>query len=102
MGARFKPAGPTVAQSESLGASALLFLAQDRARLAHFLSLTGMEPGVLMQSAGSHQTLSAVLEHLLGDESLLLTFAAGAGIRPEDVGRALSSLSGGVRKEGGG
>ena len=102
MGLRSKLAGPTVAQSESLGASALLFIAQDRQRLAHFLTLTGMEPDVLMQSAGSHQTLSAVLEHLLADESLLLTFAAGAGILPDEVGRALSSLSGGARREGGG
>ena len=36
--------------------------------------------------------MSAVLEHLAADESLLLVFAAGRGIAPDSIGRAIRSL----------
>jgi hypothetical protein len=80
--------------AETLAISALAFLAQDRARLARFLSVTGLSPERLMQEAATPATLTAVLEYLLADESLLLTFAASAGIPAADVEPARSVLSG--------
>jgi hypothetical protein len=85
--------------AESLGISALAFLAQDRGRLARFLALTGLAPERLIEKASAPETLIAVLEHMLADESLLLSFAANAGVRPIDIAPALSALSEHARHE---
>jgi hypothetical protein len=79
--------------AELIGISALSFLAQDRQRLARFLSLTGLSPEELMREAAAADTLIAVLDYFLADESLLLTFAASTGVRPDDVAPARSALS---------
>ncbi|HXF55833.1 MAG TPA: DUF3572 family protein [Hyphomicrobiaceae bacterium] len=94
MDAPAKSAGMTAEAAESIAASALAFLTDDRRRLIRFLSLTGLTPEALMREAAAPSTLAAVLEHLLEEESLLLTFAAGAGIRPADIAPALRLLSG--------
>ena len=45
--------------------------------------------------AGLHpETLAAVLDHLLADESLLMVFAAGAGIDPAQILPARTTLGG--------
>ena len=93
MGALAKSSEMTIESAESLGVSALVFLTQDRERLRRFLSLTGLSPDRLMQEAAAADTLVAVLEHLLADESLLLTFTASAGVRPDDVQSGRSALS---------
>ena len=43
--------------------------------------------------------LAGVLEHMLGDESLLIAFATSAGIDPAEVARARSALGGGRKWE---
>jgi Protein of unknown function (DUF3572) len=75
-----------------IGMQALAFLAADDNRLAKFLGLTGIAPGDLIAEARTPRMLAAVLEHLSGDESLLLVFAADAGIAPERVGTAITLL----------
>lgn len=75
----------TLDDAERLAIAALSFLAEDTSRLGRFLALTGVGPAELMASAGSPQMLAAVLEHLLGNESELLSFTANAGIDPERV-----------------
>ena len=79
--------------AETLALSALAFLAEDATRLTRFLSLTGIDPADLRQEAGSRQIQAAILEHLLGDESLLLVFAASRSINPETLAPALSLLT---------
>jgi hypothetical protein len=93
MGALAESASMTDETAAFIGISALSFLAEDRQRLARFLSLTGLSPEQLMQDAAATGTLIAVLDHLLADESLLLTFAASAGVRPDDIAPARSALS---------
>jgi hypothetical protein len=80
--------------AEAIGARALAFLAAEPAQLARFLALTGLEPGDIRRQIDSPELLSAALDHLARDEPLLLVFAAGARLSPEDVGRALSVLQG--------
>ena len=82
------------AAAADLAGRALLFLAEDAGRIGRFLAETGIGPDALRHSAGTPETLAAVLDHLLGDESQLLVFAAGAGIRPEEVMRARITLAG--------
>jgi hypothetical protein len=82
-------------QPETLAIEALGFLASDEERLGRFLALTGLGPENLRAAAASPGFLGSVLAHLTQDESLLLDFAATAGVRPEDVGRAAMRLAGG-------
>jgi hypothetical protein len=79
--------------AEAIALSALTFLAEDGERLGRFLALTGMGPADLRASAGSTGTLSAVLDYLLGDESLLLVFAASKGVSPQDLAPARALLA---------
>lgn len=82
----------TAAVAEAIAARALLFLAEDDRRLVRFLSDTGLDPATLKSRMGSPELLASVLGHLLGDESLLLVFTAGANIDPMDIGSAHSVL----------
>jgi hypothetical protein len=81
-------------RAEEIGANALAFLAADPARLLPFLQVTGIELDDLRREAGSARVLTAVLDHLEQDESLLLVFTSSIGVPPEDVGRARSVLAG--------
>ncbi len=84
-------------RAESIGISALLFLAGDPERLGRFLMLTGVGPAELRQKAREPHMLAAVLDHLLQDESLLLVFCASDGVPPAEIAparRALSDMAG--------
>ncbi len=89
---RLKPKPLDLDDAEEIGIRALAFLAADDDRLAKFLGLTGIAPNDLVAGARTAPMLSAILEHLSGDESLLLVFAAEAGLPPEQIGEALAML----------
>ena len=77
-----------------LAVQALAFMAEEPERMALFLSATGIEPAAIRDAAREPDFLAGVLEHMLGDENLLIAFATGAGIDPADISRAHSVLSG--------
>ena len=85
---------PSQDEAEALALQGLTFLASDGQRLVRFLSITGLTPGDLKSWAEAPHLQSAVLDHLLADESLLLVFAAEADIAPERVGLARHVLAG--------
>ena len=78
----------SLADAETLALQILAFLAEYRRRLERFLALTGMRPEALQTKAGETDTLLAVTQHLLDDESLLLVFASQAGVAPEHIDEA--------------
>jgi hypothetical protein len=88
-----RPASPTAEEAATLALAGLSFLAEDTPRLGRFLALTGIGPDQLRAVADAPETLLAVLDHLLGDESLLLVFAASKGIAPETVAPARIALA---------
>lgn len=80
-------------EAEVIALKALAFLADDESRLGRFLALTGLSAAELRTRASEATMLHAVLEHLAGDESLLLVFAAAASLPPERIGPALHLLA---------
>ena len=78
----------------ALAVAALSFLAAEPERLERFLALTGLGPQSLRAAAREPSFLIGVLEHVAGDETLLLAFADEGEIDPQDVGRALETLAG--------
>jgi len=85
---------PSRDEAEILAVAALSFLAEDPERLGRFLAVTGLEPENLRKAAGTPGFLPGVLDHLIGDETLLLDFAAQQGIDPAEVPAARAMLPG--------
>ena len=77
-----------------LAIQALGFIAEDPERMAGFLASTGIAAEDIRAAAGEPGFLAGVLEHMLGDESLLIAFALSAGIDPAEVARARGALGG--------
>lgn len=84
--------GARTEEAEVIALNALAFLASDPDRFEAFLSLSGLSAGDVAARAGERSLQAGVLEHLMANESLLLAFCAGAGLKPEEPGRALRTL----------
>jgi hypothetical protein len=79
---------------DELALRALAYLTRDDERLGRFLALTGVDAGDVRGLLGDRGFHLAVLDHLAGDEALLLDFAAAETLRPEALGRARRALGG--------
>ena len=84
---------PSLTESENVAAQAFYFLCDERGRIERFLRLTGLDAADLPELSGELSFLAGVLDHLLGDEALLLTFCANRGIEPESIAAAQQHLN---------
>ncbi|MGA9824134.1 MAG: DUF3572 domain-containing protein [Methylocystis sp.] len=82
-------------EAEALGLGALTFLLDEDDRVERFLQLTGVDPSALPGLASRPSFLLAVLDHLAGDEQLLLSFASEQQVKPEKIALARRALGGG-------
>ena len=82
-------------EAETLALKALNFLASDEERLERFMSLTGMGPQTLRNSASDPAVLAGVLDYLLQDETLVYMLASELNITPDQPSRARRVLMGG-------
>jgi hypothetical protein len=89
-----KPPKLSREEAEVIALKALGFLANDMARLERFLALSGVSPQGIRQAAESPQFLAGLLQHLLTDESLLLTFTAEQDLDPRLPALAAALLAG--------
>lgn len=90
---RFR-SGLTASEAKLMGLQALGFVASEADRLHRFLDLTGLDVAELRGFANEPATLAGVIEFLMQDESLMLSFAANHRLAPEDVSAAYRLLSG--------
>jgi hypothetical protein len=95
---RYSAAGKSASKDRTeaateLAIAALGFLAGEHERLERFLALTGLGPQSLRAAAREPSFLLGVLDHVAGDETLLLAFADERGIEPEDIARARDALA---------
>ncbi len=79
--------------AEMLAIQALAFIGREPDRLARFLDLSGIAPQEIRAAARDGGFLAGVLEHMLGDENLLVAFAESAGIDPGEIARARRVLA---------
>lgn len=79
--------------AEALAFRAVAFIAADQTYLADFLSRSGVAPDALAELIEDRSFLTAVLDHLLADESLLLAFCGNAGLDPSNITPARNVLS---------
>ena len=90
---RDKKTAMSVGRAEEIAANALAFLAADAGRMMQFLQATGVSLDDLRRDAGSSRILTAVLDHLVNDESLLLVFSSSIGLPPEAIEPARNILA---------
>jgi hypothetical protein len=85
--------------AEMLAIQALAFIGEEPDRLAAFLQSSGLAVEQVRDAAQEPGFLVGVLEHMLGDESLLLAFAASGGLDPAASEQARAALArGGDRR----
>jgi Protein of unknown function (DUF3572) len=82
--------------AEASAIAALSFLAAEPERLGRFLAMTGIGPDEIRAAASEPHFLAGVIEHIVGDEALLVAFATHAQVKPQEVERALAALGGAV------
>ncbi len=80
-------------QAEEMAIRALNFLAGDKDHMSRFMKLSGLEPGDIAGSIRLPSFQIALLDHLMSDETLLLTFCANENIDPQLVAPALHLLA---------
>ncbi len=74
--------------AETIAIRALGFLASEPERLGRFLAVTGLGPENLRSAARDPRFLASVLDHVAGDESLLVALAGALSLPPETVAQA--------------
>jgi hypothetical protein len=79
--------------AEMLAIQALAFVGEEPERLVGFLAASGLEVRQIRNAANEPRFLVGLLEHMLADESLLLAFAASAGVDPSVIGQARDALT---------
>jgi Protein of unknown function (DUF3572) len=84
--------------AEQLAIAALAFIAAEHDRFARFVDLSGITVDSIRAFAHEPDFLAGVLDHLVSDEALLVTFAAENEIDPHDV-LATRDLLAGVHGE---
>ena len=72
----------TQEHAEAVAVLALQHIAEDVTLLGRFLALSGCGPGDIRNRASSPEFLGAVLDFVLGDESLIHDVAERYGISP--------------------
>src|SRR5262245_66619024 len=82
------------AAAEAVASAPLHFIAAEPERLGRFLAATGMAPESIRAAAREPHFLAGVLDHIVGDERLLLAFAAEHDVDPNEVTQAREALAG--------
>ena len=75
-------------EAEVLAAQVFAALAADESRLARFFALTGLRPDTIRAAVASPDFLIAVLDHVAGDEGLLIDLAREIEVKPETIAEA--------------
>ena len=71
--------------AETLAIQALTYLGEEPERLHRFLALSGIGPESLRDAACEPHFLLGVLDHLVGDDTLLQAFSGEARLSPQSI-----------------
>ncbi len=83
-------------EAENLAIACLNLIAEETETLERFLSVTGLGPETLRHAASEPGFFAAVIEYMLGDESLLLIASERFKVRPTVFALARHQLGRGL------
>lgn len=81
--------------AETLALQALAFLATDEDLLGRFVAAAGISPHELKNRFRDADFLGGVLDAILADDKVLLSFCTSASVSPETLIKARRALPGG-------
>lgn len=79
--------------AERLALDVLLWITGEEDRLLPFLAATGLDLDTLRASVREPAFLVGVLDHVMGDENVLLACAQALDVKPERIAAAWHRLS---------
>lgn len=82
-------------EAETLALQALAFLAKSTDLFNRFIETSGISPQELKAHLRDAEILAGVLDTILGDDSVLLSFCNAVGISPDTLIKARDTLPGG-------
>jgi hypothetical protein len=88
------PSQNTVPTAETTALKALAYLGESEDPFGRFIDQTGLSPDSLRERIAEPEFLTAVLDFLLTDDSLLMGFCEQEGLQPKDVYAAKRALGG--------
>lgn len=92
-----RPAGTggrfSASEAEAVAIDVLNAIVREPESLGRFLAASGLDPATIRTAAAGPGFLAAVLDHVAGDERMLVEIAGALGIPPERIMRARSVLS---------
>jgi hypothetical protein len=91
-----QPQTESAEEAEVIALQSLSFISADPARIERFLDLSGLNFEAIRAGAADPSFLGGVLDYLLADQSLLLIFASGHGLKPERIMALRRKLPGAV------
>lgn len=83
-------------QAETIALQALAFLAKDDDLLKRFLDSSGLTPQELKNRFRERDLLGGVLDMILGNDEILLSFCKAASLSPDTLVKARLALPGGT------
>lgn len=87
-----QPASMTSERAEEIAIKALTYLSNDPELMGRFLALSGLDPTGLKDVITEPSFLAGLLDFLLMDDSVLLTFISNFSLDPHDVVSAKAVL----------
>lgn len=87
-----QPSSMTSERAEEIAIKALTYLSNDPELMGRFLALSGLDPAGLKDVLTEPSFLAALLDFLLTDDSLLLTFVSNFSLDPNDIVSAKAVL----------
>ncbi|MBY0501251.1 MAG: DUF3572 domain-containing protein [Alphaproteobacteria bacterium] len=87
-------------QAETIALQALSFLAKDETLLDHFLTLSGLTLQELKRRLREPDLLGGVLDAILADDTVLLSFCNATSLSPDTLVKARRALPGGYEVYG--
>jgi hypothetical protein len=85
-------------EAETLGLKGLTWLAGEPDALLRFLAVSGLELDDLKARAGDPELLAAILDFLLAEDALLMSFCNAEALDPKRIHQARALLPGGMHE----